>query len=163
MEWKDEGIVLSARRHGETSLILTLLTQLHGKHAGYVRGGMGKKARGDYQAGNYLKIAWRSRIEEQLGNYSCEIISSNAVRIMYSQDKLACLMSACALSEATLPERESVHLAYDALKELIDVLTSDKSNKLWQILYVLWELNLLAELGFGLDFTNCAATGASEN
>lgn len=164
MEWKDEGIVLSARRHGETSLILEVLTKQHGRHAGYVRGGSGKKVSGDYQAGNYLKVTWRSRIEEQLGNYSCELIRSNTVKIMYSKDKLACLLSACAVSETTLPERETVHLAYDALEALIDVLVlSESNNKLWQILYVRWELNLLAELGFGLDFTNCAATGATDN
>ena len=34
MHWSDEGIVLSARPHGESGAILQLLTREHGRHAG---------------------------------------------------------------------------------------------------------------------------------
>ncbi|NQU70309.1 MAG: recombination protein O N-terminal domain-containing protein, partial [Rhodospirillales bacterium] len=67
MDWSDEGIVLSARKHGESAAIVTLFTRAHGRHAGLVRGGAGRRQRGLYQAGNRLTATWRARLEEQLG------------------------------------------------------------------------------------------------
>ncbi|MDH3597576.1 MAG: recombination protein O N-terminal domain-containing protein, partial [Rhodospirillales bacterium] len=43
MEWQDQGIVLSARRHGESAAVVQLLTREHGRHAGLVRGGQGRR------------------------------------------------------------------------------------------------------------------------
>ena len=36
MEWRDQGFLLAARRHGETSTIIEVFTETHGKHAGVV-------------------------------------------------------------------------------------------------------------------------------
>jgi cobyrinic acid a,c-diamide synthase len=36
MQWTDEGIVLGVKRHGETSVILELMTQERGRHLGLV-------------------------------------------------------------------------------------------------------------------------------
>ena len=44
MEWIDEGIVLGVKRHGETSVILELMTQERGRHLGLVRGGSRRAA-----------------------------------------------------------------------------------------------------------------------
>ena len=52
MQWTDEGIVLGVKRHGETSVILELMTQEHGRHLGLVRGGAGTRLRGVLQPGN---------------------------------------------------------------------------------------------------------------
>ena len=38
MEWTDDGVVLSTRRHGESGLIVMLLARRHGRHAGLARG-----------------------------------------------------------------------------------------------------------------------------
>ena len=78
MEWRDQGIVLSARKHGESSAIVTLLTAEHGRHAGLVRGGAGRRARGLYQPGNRLAVVWRARLAEHLGGFSCEMIDASA-------------------------------------------------------------------------------------
>ena len=78
MDWTDDGIVLSARKHGETSVIASLLTRAHGRHLGLVRGGAGKKARGIYQPGNRVTGRWRARLAEQLGTFSCEMTSAFA-------------------------------------------------------------------------------------
>ena len=43
MEWIDEGIALGVKRHGETSIILELMTRAHGRHLGLVRGGSGPR------------------------------------------------------------------------------------------------------------------------
>ncbi|HBM88709.1 MAG TPA: DNA repair protein RecO, partial [Rhodobiaceae bacterium] len=36
LEWRDEGVVLSVKSHGETSAIVELFTSEHGRHAGLV-------------------------------------------------------------------------------------------------------------------------------
>ena len=45
MEWTDQGIVLSARPHGEGGMVVALLTHDHGRPAGFVPGGGSRRAR----------------------------------------------------------------------------------------------------------------------
>ena len=106
MEWQDQGIVLSARKHGESAVIVQLLTAQHGRHAGLVRGGAGRRARGVFQPGNRVVATWRARLSEHLGNYSCELTRSHAASLMSSPGRLGALASASALTELCLPERE---------------------------------------------------------
>ncbi len=81
MHWTDDGIVLSARPHGESSAVVQLLTRHQGRHAGLVRGGQGKRVRGIYQPGNLVAARWRARLAEPLGNdTSCELVASHAAR-----------------------------------------------------------------------------------
>jgi DNA repair protein RecO (recombination protein O) len=162
MEWSDEGFVLSARKHGETSTIVTLLTRDHGRHLGLVRGGTGRRARGLYQPGNRLKATWRGRLAEHLGSFGCEMIEAVAAPLMGDPLRLAALSSLCAVAEAALPEREPHQPVFDGLAVVLEVLGSADAN-VWQSVYVKWEIGLLQELGFGLDFSQCAATGSLDN
>lgn len=158
MDWIDQGIVLSSRQHGETSAIVTLLTQAHGRHAGLVRGGAGKRTRGVLQPGNLVDAHWRARLAEHLGTLTCELSHAYAASVLDDADRLAALSAACAVAEAALPERESYPAVYDGLLVLLDSLESD----VWPTIYVRWEMGLLGELGFGLDLTECAATGQND-
>ncbi|MGQ0676740.1 MAG: DNA repair protein RecO [Rhodospirillales bacterium] len=158
MDWTDEGIVLAARRHGESALVLSLLTHGHGRHAGLVRGGAGRRARALYEPGNRLRATWKARLSEHLGNYVCELVSADAARLLDDPARLAGLASACAIVEAALPEREPHPGAFDGLAQLIQALPGAG----FAAAYVRWELALLTELGFGLDLGRCAATGAAE-
>jgi len=163
MDWTDRGIVLSARRHGETSLIVQLLTEAHGRHAGLVRGGTSSRARGLYQPGNLLAAHWRARLAEHLGNFSCEMVTGSAAALMDDGGKLAALSAAAALAEAALPEREPHADVFDSLSALIAALGAAAAAADWAPAYVRFELGLLASLGFGLDLARCAATGANDN
>ena len=158
MEWADEGIVLAVRRLGETGVVASLLTRQHGRHPGLVHGGAGKEQRGTLQPGNRVKAWWRARLSEQLGAYRIEMACAYAAHVLDDAGKLAALASACALSEALLPEREPHPAAYVALEALF---TSFESES-WPSVYVHWELALLRDLGYGLDLSECAATGAVE-
>ncbi|MBT6093442.1 MAG: DNA repair protein RecO [Rhodospirillaceae bacterium] len=161
MEWRDDGIVLSARKHGESAAIVTLLTRDHGRHAGLVRGGAGRRARGLYQPGNHLRATWRGRLADHLGAYTCEMMEAVAAGLLADPLRLAALSSACAVAEAALPERE-VHIpVYEGLQILLAALGDETQP--WSTVYVKWEIGLLQELGFGLDFSQCAATGETEN
>ncbi|MBW8056354.1 MAG: DNA repair protein RecO, partial [Nitrospira sp.] len=143
MHWTDDGIVLSARRHGENSVVVQLLTRGHGRHAGLVRGGQGKRARGIYQPGNLVAARWSARLPEHLGNYTCELVDAHAARVFDDPDRLAALSAAAALAETALPEREPHAACFEGFLALLDALTGEH----WAEVTVRWELALLAELG----------------
>ena len=159
MEWKDTGIVLTRRHHGESAAIVSLLTREHGRHLGLVRGGAGRRAAGLYQPGNVVSATWRGRLAEHLGSYACEPVQSFAARVMDDPLRLGALTSTCAIVEVALPEREPHRALYDATLELLQSLERDD----WAIRYVLWECRCLADLGFGLDLTQCAVTGQADD
>ncbi len=163
IEWSDDGIVLSARRHGESAAIVSLLTRAHGRHAGLVLGGAGRRARGVYEPGNRVAATWRARLSEHLGHFACELAESRAAALLDDALRLAALTSATALLDAALPEREPHERLFDSLDALVAQLCDASTAPSWPARYVRFELDLLTELGFGLDLSRCAATGQSDD
>lgn len=159
VEWTDVGIVLSVRKYGEHDIILHILTEQHGHHAGVVKGGSGRRSRGLYQPGNQLHIKWRARLADHLGTFTCEPVRMFAADAMQDREKLTALTALCATAEAVLPEREAHPLAFRQACHLLETL----GQAGWIAEYVFWECHLLKELGFGLDLETCAATGATDN
>jgi len=158
MHWSEAGIVLAARRHGENALVAHVLTREHGRHAGLVHGGQGRKGRTIFQIGNTVQVTWRARLDDHLGTFAGELLEGHAARVIEDPLRLACLAAAAAMAESGLPEREPHPKAHDGLAGLLDALDRDTG---WVLAYPRWELDLLAELGFGLDLSSCAATGAT--
>jgi len=159
MDWTDEGLVLSARRHGENSLIVNMLTREQGRFAGLVRGASSTRNRGLYQPGNHLRTHWRGRLAEHLGNFTCELLHSHAADYLHDPLPLMALSSATAILDSALPERAPCPGLFEKLEALIE----NFSKPGWQAGYIRWELDLLAELGFGLDLKECAATGSDQD
>jgi DNA repair protein RecO (recombination protein O) len=159
MQWSDTGFVVGARRHGESGLIVELLTREHGRHLGLVRGGQPPRLRAVLQPGNEVAAVWRGRLSEHLGTIACELVRPHAARLLGDAGRLAGLAAAAALVSATLPEREPHADVFAAFASLLEALDSSDD---WPTRYVGWELSLLASLGFGLDLTRCAVTGASD-
>ena len=163
MEWQDQGIVLSSRRHGETSAVVSVLTRDNGVHSGLVRGGWGKRSRHMVEPGNRVHARWRGRLAEHLGSYTLEVERSFSATLMTEPMYLSAMTSALALSQGSMAEREAHPQAFDGLSALLGILDSQADLPDWQSAYVKWELGLLGELGYGLDFSECAATGTAEN
>jgi DNA repair protein RecO (recombination protein O) len=159
MDWTDEGIVLSAPPHGENAAVVTLLTAAHGRHAGLVPGGQGRAARPVLQPGNRVQAVWRARLVDHLGNYTFELTAAQAALWLDVPEIIAIIASACAVTEASLPERQPMPGVYAGLATLLSLQDAD----LWAPVYVKWEMNLLQALGYGLDLTQCAASGDTEN
>lgn len=159
MEWNDEGIVLSVRAHGESAAVVTLLTPEHGRHAGLVAGGQGQKAQPILQPGNKVKVKWRARLLDHLGNYSCDLITNHAASWLDTQEILSIIASACVVTEASLPERQPMPGIYASLATLFSLRDAD----LWGPAYIKWEMGLLHALGYGMDLSQCAASGEAEN
>ena len=164
MEWRDQGIILSLRKYGEFDAILEVFTREHGRHAGIVKGGLGRRQRGDIQPGNEIDVTWRGRLETHLGTYSIELKNARAVSYLYHSGKLAALNSCSSLLCLAIAENEKHEPLLDGFLALLDALkTSDDQVINWAPLLVKWELGLLSELGYGLDLDCCAATGVTEN
>ncbi len=159
MEWRDQGVVLSVKSHGESSAIVELFTAEHGRHAGLVRGGASRRMKPVLQPGNSVTVTWRARLPEHLGNFTLDLERARAGVLMNDPLSLAGLSGACAVVSA-LPEREQHQALYDAFVVLLDTL---EEVDVWPAVFVRFELGLLQELGFGLDLTKCAATGGTKD
>ncbi|HWK65600.1 MAG TPA: DNA repair protein RecO [Rhizobiaceae bacterium] len=158
MEWRDEGIILGTRRHGETSAILEVMTRTHGRHLGVVRGGRSRRQQPVLQAGNRVELAWRARLDEHLGTFQAEPLELNAARLFDSAVAVYGLQT-LASHLRLLPERDPHQALYDTLLVMLGHLDDPA---LAAELVVRFELLVLEELGFGLDLSCCAATGTRE-
>ena len=164
MEWRDSAIVLSAKRHGESAILLHVMTEAHGRHAGLVPGGASRRMRGLYQPGNQIACKWRARLQTQLGTITAELVSARAAALLDDPARLAALSAACSVLDAVLLEREPHAAIYHGLVAFLDTLTEPAREVTdWGAAYIGWELGVLRELGFGLDLSACAATGATED
>ncbi|WP_116132555.1 DNA repair protein RecO [Tropicimonas sp. IMCC34043] len=159
MDWRDEGALLSARPHGETSAIVEVFTALHGRHAGVVRGGSSRKLAAVLQPGTQVAVEWHARLEDHIGSFRVEPLRART-NAASDRRSLFALGSACALLAFSLPEREPQPPLYAATQYLLDALGQDQG---WPGLYLLWELGLLETLGFGLDLSACAVSGATDD
>jgi len=153
MEWQDNGIILKMSPHGEGKAVVAIFTENHGRHLGYIRGT--KKQSAFLQPGSLISCRWQARLEEHLGSWTVEPQRSIYSRLMGSPPLLAALTSACTWVELTLAEREAHLGLYSAFKECLEQM--DATDGL--VRYVHFEIRLLQELGFGLDFSQCAASG----
>jgi DNA repair protein RecO (recombination protein O) len=155
MEWTDVGIVLGTRRHGEANAILELMTRAHGRHLGLVRGGAGSRLKPVLQPGNTLVATWRARLDEHLGYFTVEGLDLRAATYLGAAHALYGATHLAALCRL-LPERDPHEAVFDALDEALSALGDPAAVA---VLVARLELHLLAELGFGLDLSACAATG----
>ena len=157
MQWTDEGVVLGVKRHGETSVILELMTQARGRHLGLVRGGAGTRLRGVLQPGNSLRATWRARLDDHLGNYAVEGINLRAAAFLGAAHAVHGVTHLAALCRL-LAEREPHRHVHGALEAILDALDDRAAVG---PMVARFELAFLAELGFGLDLSACAVTGAT--
>lgn len=159
MDWRDQGFVLNTRKHGETSVILEVFTEEHGRHSGVVRGGVSRKMTPILQPGGQLDLAWRARLADHIGSFTVEPLRSRAA-VLSDRFALAGLNAVTALLTFCLPDREPHPALYQRSTQLLDLLGQ---SGLWPLAYLRWELELLSELGFGLDLTECAVTGSTND
>ena len=160
MEWRDQGVLLSVRGHGESAAIIEVFTAEHGRHAGVVRGGASRRIAPILQPGAQLDVTWRARLDEHIGAFTVEPLKGRAGAILSDRRALAGLNAITALLAFVLPERESHPGLYVRSIALFEALVATAD---WPLAYLRWELRLLEEMGFGLDLTSCAVTGTRDD
>lgn len=159
IDWREEGVLLVVRRHGESATIVEMLTRDHGRHAGVVRGGQSRRIAPVLQPGAQLDVTWSARLQDHLGHFTVEPVRGRAARLMADRLALAGLSAVTALAAFVLPEREPHPAFYDRTVQLLDLMGETDA---WPLAYLRWEAALLEEMGFGLDLSACAVTGAEE-
>ena len=158
MEWKDEGIIIGTRKHGETSLIVEVMTRRHGRHLGIVRGGRSRKKQPFLQPGNSVETSWRARLDEHLGTWSIEATELRTASLMETPIGIFGIQT-LASHLRLLPERD----AHEHLHEALEVILSHLQDaSIAAILMIKFELALLEDLGFGLDLSKCAMSGVTD-
>jgi DNA repair protein RecO (recombination protein O) len=157
MDWREEGVLLAVRRHGETAAILEVFTLGKGRHLGVVPGGASRKMAPILQPGAQLDVTWRARLSDHMGSYRVEPLAGRAADVLGDRLALAGLGAVCALLSFCLPERAPYPALYARTIALLDGLGAER----WADAYLGWELSLLSEMGFGLSLEDCAVSGAT--
>jgi len=159
MQWSSEALIIGTRRHGETSLIIEVMTAERGRWLGLVRGGRSRRFKAVLQPGNSVLATWRARLDEHLGTFTVEPLVARAAALIEDRRRLF-LAQLVSAHLRLLPERDPHGRLYARALALIeedgDALTLGAG-------LARFELLLLDELGFGLDLASCAATGATED
>src|ERR1700722_16155278 len=155
MEWQDEGIILHTQTLGEQKQIINLFTLAHGRCAGILRST--PKNKGWTQCGEKVKARWGARLENHMGSWTLEPLQATTAFLFDAPGPLAALLSATALCQLSLPERQ----AYPSLYEKFEGFIKDLTSPHWARSYVFFELSLLEELGYGFDLKACAVTGVT--
>ncbi|MBO0663219.1 DNA repair protein RecO [Jiella sp. MQZ9-1] len=159
MEWREEAIVLGVRRHGESSVIAEVMTRARGRHLGIVRGGRSRHQQPVLQPGNTVAAHWRARLHEHMGTFVLEPVTLRAATLIESAAALNAIQLAAAHLRL-LPERDPHPRLFDGLAVIIEHLAAPQTAA---ALMLRFEIALLEELGFGLDLSQCAATGQSHD
>jgi DNA repair protein RecO (recombination protein O) len=156
------AIVLALRSHGEHGAVVRLLTPDSGLIAAYTRGARGRRMRPVLMAGNLVEAQLAARTESQLPQATVELTHSRAP-LLGEPLPAAAIEWVTALTAGVLPEQQPYPRLYDALSGLLDAIEAAPSASGWGPALVRYELLLLAELGFGLDLSECVASGSKKD
>ena len=148
MQWQDEGYLLSKKNFNENSLIIEVLTLDHGKYNGIVYGGLSRKHKKNFQIGNKIMINWKSKSENKMGYFNIELLKPISPLFFDDKKRSICILSASSILKILLPERQINKKIYTSFEDFLNRL----DNKDWIKLYILWELSLIKELGFEVNF-----------
>ena len=160
MEFHEEAFVLSARAHGDTGVVVDLLTETHGRHAAFVAGGASRRMKPFLQPGARVIADYRARTSDHLGSARLEPVGEGPSALFDDATALAGLAAAAAVAQGALPEREphpGAFLAFEALMAAFEI------PSVWPAIFVRFEAGLLEDLGFGLDLSRCAVTGTMDD
>ncbi|MDI2090144.1 DNA repair protein RecO [Commensalibacter oyaizuii] len=163
LTWSSPCIVLNARLYGETDGIASILSLDHGLYRGLVKGMASKKQSPIWQMGNFVAASWSARLQDQLGYLKGELVRANFASLSGHPLAFTILSSICSVAEIGLLERQPVENIAKSLFQLLTLLSLEPHEQSIQILPALlrWEAALLAELGYGLDYTICQQYGAN--
>ena len=142
------AIVIAARPHGETAVIARLFTQEAGVVAAYVAGGRGRQLRPVVIPGNIVAAEIRAKSDSQLPFARLELVTSRGPWLSEPLPSAA-IAWACAVTAATLPERNPYPPLHAALGALLEAICHAPSVRGWVEALIGYETLLLREAGYG--------------
>ena len=150
MQWEDEGYLLSKSNFDENSIIVDIFTLNHGKCTGIVYGGSSRKNKKIFQIGNKIFINYKSKNVNKIGYFKVELIKPISPPFFDDKKRSICILAASSILKILLPEHQINKKIYGSFEDFFNTLNS----KDWIKLYILWEISIIKELGFGFDLTN---------
>ena len=148
MYWKDEGFLLSKNNFDENSIIVDVFTQKHGKYTGIIYGGSSRKQKKNFQIGNKILVHWKSKGQNRNGYFSSELIKPISPLYFDDKKKTACILSSTSILKILLPDSQKNEIIYKNFESMIESLNQDD----WIKKYIYWELSLISDLGYEIDF-----------
>ena len=148
MKLRAPAILVAARAHGETAVIARMLTEEAGLVAAYVAGGRGRQLRPVVIPGNTVEADIRAKSDSQLPFARLELVQSRGPWLSEPLPAAAIAWT-CALTAASLPERNAYPNIYHALAALLEAVCNAPSARGWVEALVGYEALLLRELGYG--------------
>jgi len=148
MYWKDEGFLLSKNNYRENSIIIEIFTLNHGKYSGIVYGGSSRKQKKNFQIGNKMLLHLKSNGENKIGYFNTELIKPVSPLYFDDKKKSICVLAASSILKILLPERQINKKIYFSFNKLIEQFELNN----WIKLYIFWEIFLIKELGFEINF-----------
>ena len=149
MNWEDECYLLSKRKFRENANIINVFTLNKGKVGGIVYGGNSRKIRNYLQISNKLFIFHTSKNDNKIGYFKTELVEAISPKYFNDKERTSALISLCSLINLLLPESQPYREIYISYQKLISSLNLDN----WIILYILFEINLIKELGYDTNLT----------
>jgi DNA repair protein RecO (recombination protein O) len=167
----DQGIILSIRKYSESSLIVKILSMDHGVYSGFVRGGSGSSKKkfssksALYQNFNLVDFEWSSKVEDNLGFFKIELKKSFLGDIISHPIALSSFGAIAAIIEQNVLEREPSKEIFLGLLNLLQNIncSNEFHEEVFLKQYIKFEIELLRTLGYGIDLSECAATGVTDN
>ena len=150
MNWEDECFLLSKRKFRENANIINVFTLKKGKVGGIVYGGSSRKIRNYLQISNKLIVFNNSKSENKIGYFKTELIKAVSPNYFNDKERTSALISLCSLLNSLLPEGQPYKNIYNSFEKFINTLNLDN----WIILYIFFEINLIKELGYGVNLNS---------
>ena len=147
MNWEDEGILLLKKKFRENANIVNFFTKNHGKTTGIVYGGNSRKIKNYLQIGNRIYINHRAKSDNKIGYFQTELIEPISPK--YFDDKIRSCVLGCTTSilNILLPDLQKNTNIYETL----NIFYKNLDNDNFIIYYLNWEIELIQQLGFGIN------------
>ena len=149
MYWEDIGYLLYKKNFRENSLIVDVFTYNHGRCSAIVYGGTSRKVKNYLQIGNKIFVVWKSKSDNNIGYFSTEIVEAISPMFFDDRKKTTAILSATSILKLLLPEQQINKKIYNSFESL----TKKIKNRDWIVQFILWELQLIKELGFDIDLS----------
>ena len=150
------GIIFYARKHGENSLVIKIVSESDDIVTGYALGALSKNSFYKHQVGNYVHFCYCTNNENKLGTLKIELITSNSEIFFHKKESIALINLAIFIVNFFLIENNNINIVY---KKLFNLIFSLKFGAEYIILYYIdFLFSIFEYLGINFNPYVCVVT-----
>ena len=156
---RDQAIIIHSIKHGDSSLIVHVLTRENGRNSLIAKGARSKKPRfgAALEVMSHSEVIYSQKSTREIQILREARIINSFLPIRNNLERTALGLAVCELLRMVTPVAEPSSEIFDiAIHALESISTTKKNvrNHFWR-----FELELLRPLGIGLSLTNCIQCG----